>query len=66
MMGGKTRSEADIREAIRVVDARLVSFTGAPEDPELFMQFTVIREALHEVLGFRQMIKRLSAARGKK
>ncbi len=60
------RSGAEIAEAIRVVEARIVAFTGASEDPELFMQFTVIREGLRELLGFRKLLRRLGAARMKK
>lgn len=41
---GKLRDTQEFRAARRIVERRLVS--GIPQDIELFMQFTVIIEAL--------------------
>ena len=43
-------SEQNFRDALRVVEARLVNITVGMKDPELFMQLLPIREALQAVL----------------
>ena len=43
-------SEHNFREALKVVEARLVNIAVGMKDPELFMQLMPIREALQLIL----------------
>ena len=53
---GQPRSDEEIVGAIQVVENRIVKLSVG--DPELFLQFPIIREALKELLTHRERLRK--------
>jgi hypothetical protein len=56
---GEPRSDAELREALETVERHLVrSVDKLMQVPDLFMALTTVRDALHELLAIRVLIRR--------